>query len=543
MLANTSTDAAQTEANGIRLLLVDDDPDYIFLVKDILDSLPMSLCVKAVTSIPEATANFIEEEVDICICDYMLGAQTGLDLLRHAKEVSSSIPVIILTNHGDVAIDLEAMKLGAMDYLPKEDLSPTMLDRAIRYALERQKAIRERLRLEAHLRQSQKMETIGTLAGGIAHDFNNILTPILAYTDMLLARDVHDTVTREDLKHVMEAAIRAKDLVRQILTFSRQSEQQRIPIMPAPFVQEALKLLRASLPTTVKISESISINTRKILADPTHLHQIVMNLGTNAAWAMKESGGTLEVSLEEIELQTGLLNDGIALKDGSYIKLTVSDTGCGMGKHTISRIYEPFFTTKGVGEGTGLGLAVVLGIVKSYGGDISVSSTIGKGTKFEVYFPCSFHSPSRDKNVTTQNVTGHEHILLVDDEPEIVTSCARALAQYGYRVTARTSGFDALQVLKDAPDEIDIIITDYTMPELTGIQLADLAKEICENIKVILATGNSFEANDTKLNGHGIHAIVSKPAVGLELATAVRDVLDSDGGPLDEATQRMFSKK
>lgn len=522
----TSSNTVQSENSIIRLLLVDDDPDYLFLVKDILQGISVQLAVTGVTSIPEAITRFNEDEFDICICDYMLGAQTGLDLLRHAKEVASSIPVLILTNHGDLSIDHEAMKLGAMDYLPKEDLSSGMLDRAIRYALERQKALQERVRLEIHLRQSQKMETIGTLAGGIAHDFNNILTPILAYTDMMLARDVHDPVTRDDLERVMEAANRAKDLVRQILTFSRQSEQQRIPVSPAPVVKEALTFLRASLPTTVHISEHINDLSCKILADPTQVHQIMMNLGTNAAWAMKDSGGQLDVSLEELEINEQFTEFTDSLKPGKYVKLSVGDTGTGMDQDTVDRIFEPFFTTKGVGEGTGLGLAVVLGILKSYGGDIKVTSEIGAGSRFDVYFPCQPYAQSHYSNDTVRKVTGVERILLVDDEPEVVKSCARALSQYGYHVTTRTNGFEALQILKEDPGSVDLLITDYMMPDLTGLQLAQLARRIKTDLKIVLLTGNRLAIDSTQLKENGITALISKPAIGLELATIARKVLD-----------------
>lgn len=390
---------------------------------------------------------------------------------------------------------------------------------------ERKDADAERMILESQLRQAQKMEAIGTLAGGIAHDFNNILTPILAYTELVIANAPQDQQTTDDLRRVMEAALRAKDLVKQILTFSRQTEHERFPLSPEPIVKEALKLLRASLPSTIEIRYDIHSKS-EILADPTHIHQIVINLCTNAAWAMREHGGVLEVSLHDDKCTNHDQKSDIFAPSGQCLKLTIRDTGCGMTEATLSHIFEPFFTTKGVGEGTGLGLSVVHGIVKSSGGDIKVSSVPGKGTKFDLYFPVVTATRSQKPEQQVNQLGGHEHILLIDDEADVASSCARALEQYGYRVTWRTSSQDGFEAFKALSESIDLVITDFTMPHLTGVQLAKMIKHTRSEMPIILMTGFSPSVNESNIHELGLNAMVLKPVIGRELATVVRNVLD-----------------
>ncbi len=391
---------------------------------------------------------------------------------------------------------------------------------------DRKAAEAERLSLESQLRQAQKMEAIGTLAGGIAHDFNNILTPIMAYTEMVLLNVADDPVTTEDLRRVMEAAIRAKDLVRQILTFSRQTEHERYSISPAPIIKEAMKLMRASLPSTIRIVENIDIGDAEILADPTQIHQIMMNLCTNAAWAMSQHGGELRVSVSIAGAPVAGRSDQANLPPGRYIKLSVGDTGCGMDAATVSRIFEPFFTTKSVGEGTGLGLPVVHGIVKSYGGEIHVSSEPGEGTQFDLYFPLAAVSHQRALQPASDNLEGSERILLVDDEAEIAAGCARALERYGYHVTFRTSSIEALEAFKAHPQSFDLVVTDFTMPQLTGVELTRRIKGLDAMMPIVLMTGFSAVVNESNIRDFGIDAIIMKPVIGAELAAAVRKVID-----------------
>lgn len=382
-----------------------------------------------------------------------------------------------------------------------------------------------RANLENQLRQAQKMEAIGTLAGGIAHDFNNILTPIIAYTDLVLAQIEEESQVREDLQKVMSAAQRAKELVKQILTFSRQTEQTRYPLQVSSIVKEALKLLRASLPSTIEIVESIE-QTNEIIADPTQIHQIILNLSTNAFWAMKEYGGKLIVTLEDVEFLPETPLPCLDLVPGKYVRLTIRDTGCGMSPDVLSRVFEPFFTTKSVGEGTGLGLPVVHGIVTSSGGSIRVESEPGVGTSFEIYFPSAPKSDSLEQNYLPEPPHSTGHLLVIDDEAEIAAACSRALERYGYHVTSRTSSQDALDAFVALSDEIDAVVTDFTMPHMTGLQLARKIRAYRADIPIIVMTGYSPFVNESNWKDLGFDAFVPKPIVIKELASAVYDSLN-----------------
>ncbi|MFZ5433334.1 MAG: PAS domain S-box protein [Calditrichota bacterium] len=389
------------------------------------------------------------------------------------------------------------------------------------------RADEEREKLEVQIRRTQKLETIGTLAGGIAHDFNNILTPILGYADMARMDIPSGGVARSSLEHVIQAAYRAKDLVRQILTFSRQSEQERKPVRIHTVVKEALKLMRASLPVTIEIHEDIDRNCGAILADPSRIHQVLMNLCTNAFHAMRESGGVLEIKLGNVEVDNELVKTRPNLHVGRYVRLTVGDTGHGMDGRTIERIFEPFFTTKEVGEGTGLGLSVVHGIIMDHGGDISVYSEPGRGTTFHIYLPIV--EEDRKPEILDDETTAHgtENVLFVDDNREIAYMGKRMLERLGYKVTVRTSSVEALEAFRARPKRYDVVITDQTMPHMTGDQLARELVLIRPDIPIVLITGFS-ETISSKTNGRsGIRQFVMKPIVLHELSQAIRKAIDS----------------
>jgi len=341
-------------------------------------------------------------------------------------------------------------------------------------------------KLQEQVAQSQKMESIGTLAGGIAHDFNNILFPILGYSDMLLAEVPEDSPFRDGLNGILTSALRAKDLVRQILTFSRQDTNELILMKMRPVVKEALKLIRSTIPTTIDITQDIRADCGTIKADPTQIHQIIMNLTTNAYHAMEETGGELRVGLKEVELDE---NDVITpdLESGAYACLTVSDTGTGMDKDVTKKIFDPFFTTKEVGKGTGMGLSVVHGIVKRMNGSIHVYSEPGKGTEFKVYFPIEKSSFEKQSIQTKEPVRGGtERILLVDDENAIITMEKQMLERLGYQVTSRTSSIEALEAFRASPDKFDIIITDMAMPNMPGDKLSAELIKIRPDIPILL---------------------------------------------------------
>ncbi|MGE3541711.1 MAG: GAF domain-containing protein [Candidatus Tectimicrobiota bacterium] len=383
----------------------------------------------------------------------------------------------------------------------------------------------ERQRLDTQVQQGQKMQAIGTLAGGIAHDFNNILAAILGYTE-LVADDVpRDSLIWQNLQHVLTAAMRARDLVQQILAFSRQSTPQRQQIQLHLLVREALALLRASLPSTIAIRQHIETNTGTVYAAPTHIHQLLIHLCTNAEHAMRATGGVLDVRLEACEVDAVLAAAHPALVPGAYVRLTVRDTGHGMAGEVLERIYEPFFTTKDVGQGTGMGLAVVHGIVASHDGAMTVTSTPGQGTTCVIYLPRS-DGVEADLLVPVEPIPqGHERILLVDDEAGLVDIWQEMLIRLGYRVTAYTSSTEALAAFQKTPDHFDLMITDQTMPLLTGEGLARAVHAIRPSLPVILCTGFSHVISEDKVQALGLDAFLMKPMTGRDLGLTIRRVL------------------
>ena len=395
---------------------------------------------------------------------------------------------------------------------------------------EKMQARLERQKLEAQLQQAQKLESIGTLAGGIAHDFNNILSPMFVYLEMMLEDVSEGNSLRSQLKEVFNGAKRARDLVQQTLTFSRQTEHEKKPMKVQLVVREVLKLIRSSLPTTISISQRISNECELVMADPTQIHQIAMNLITNAYHAMEETGGKLTVNLKEVELAAEDLKDP-AMAPGPHVCLTVADTGPGMDQDITAKIFDPYFTTKGEGKGTGLGLAVVHGIVKSHGGHINVYSEPGEGTEFTVYLPV-IKSQETTQQIETESPIqkGTERILLVDDQDIIVNAERQMLEWMGYHVTARTSSPDALEAFRAQPDKFDLVITDMTMPNMTGDKLAGELLIIRPNIPIILCTGFSEIMSKEKAKAMGIAAYIMKPVVMREIAKTIREVLDKRQG-------------
>jgi PAS domain S-box-containing protein len=380
--------------------------------------------------------------------------------------------------------------------------------------------------LQSQLRQAQKMEAIGTLAGGIAHDFNNILSAIMGYTELSMMDTAPDSRIRTNLKEIYQASTRAREMVKQILTFSRQSEQERRPIQVTPIIKEALKMLRASLPTTIDIRQNIDREIGIIEADATQIQQLLMNLCTNAAHAMRETGGVLEVRLTNVVSEPALTEQMPDLKIGPYLKLSVTDTGHGIQPGDKERIFDPYFTTKEKGEGTGLGLAVVQGIVKSHEGGIMVESTIGKGSAFHVYLPRIEKKMPADVAPASPLPTGRERILFVDDEKTLVEIGKQMLERLGYKVETRTSSVEALKLFQADPARFDLIITDMTMPNMTGEKLALEIIKIKPDAPVVLCSGYSNLMAENIAREIGIRAFVMKPLVLQDLATTIRRVLD-----------------
>jgi PAS domain S-box-containing protein len=390
---------------------------------------------------------------------------------------------------------------------------------------DRKRALEEKSRLEDRLQQAQKMEAIGTLAGGIAHDFNNILSVIIGYTELILMSGNVDAEVKQNLKEIFNASKHARDMVKQILAFSRQSKQERKPIQVAHIVKEAIKMLRASLPTTILIQQQIEKDTGIIEADPTQIHQVLMNLCTNAAHAMNGKDGVMQISLSNVELDHAALEMAPDLKPGSYLKLSVSDTGHGIAPDAYEKIFDPYFTTKKKEEGTGLGLAVVQGIVKSHNGAVTVESEVGKGTTFHVYLPVIMRKLTAEEEISTPLPMGHECILFVDDEQPLVEIGKQMLQRLGYTVATRTSSVEALELFKANPDRFDLIITDIVMPNMTGEKLAEKMMDIRSDIPVILCTGYSEKITRKHASDMGIQSFLMKPLVMRDLATTVRQAL------------------
>ena len=385
----------------------------------------------------------------------------------------------------------------------------------------------ERIETQKRLQQAQKMEAIGALAGGIAHDFNNILSPIIGCTEMVMEDVSADTFLYENLQAVYHAGLRARDLVQQILTFSRQTDHELKPLRAQTIIKEVLKLTRSTLPTTIQIQQQISNQCGLVMADTIQIHQIAMNLITNAYHAMEKTGGKLTVTLEEITLTADDLKDPDSIP-GPYVCLTVTDTGIGMKKSEMDRIFEPYFTTKEKGKGTGLGLSIVHGIVKGFGGDIRVYSEPGKGASFKVYLPI-YKTKAKGLEIGVPEIIigGTERILFVDDEDQIVRLTKNTLERLGYHVKVRTGSIDALELFQAAPDKFDLVITDMTMPNMTGTQLAKKLLAIRPDIPIIICSGFSEIMDEQEVKKLGIRGFVMKPVVKKELAKKIREVLDS----------------
>ena len=398
--------------------------------------------------------------------------------------------------------------------------------------------ITERKRMEETLRQSQKMEAIGTLAGGIAHDFNNILGSIIGYTELAMDDIDAENPAYDSLEQVFQSALRAKDLVRQILAFSRKSQDERKPINLSAIVKEEIKLLRSTLPATIEIRRNIDKRAGMVNADPTQMHQIVMNLCTNAAHAMHDDGGVLEISLEPIIITPAMSQKYQAVIPGPFIELKISDTGKGIDPSIIPRIFEPFFTTKDKDKGTGMGLTVVQGIVENHGGAILVESRLGIGTIFTVVLPKVIPESESETTLPEYLPTGNERILFVDDEKKLLTIGEKILSSLGYQVATALGSLEALETFKKAPDAFDLIITDHTMPHMTGFNLAEQILESKPTAKIILCTGFSDSITQASIHAAGIRELLFKPIIKKELAAAVRQVLD-EGADHPKATKHV----
>ncbi len=381
---------------------------------------------------------------------------------------------------------------------------------------------------EQQLRQTQRLEAIGSLAGGIAHDFNNLLAPIMGRAELMLDENQDNQAVSAHCQGIIDASRRARALVKQILTFSRQVDQEITPVSLAEVIEEVVQLVRPTLPAGIEIDCDLPGDCPRVMADSTQLHQVIMNLITNAGHAMEAGGGRLILRLAPVTLGLGEFTD-FSIAPGTYLRMIVADTGHGMDQATMARIFDPYFTTKPLGKGTGLGLAVVLGILRGYGGEIRLESEVGKGTTFTLFFPVVELAADQTQPSYAPREPmprGTEHILLVDDEKSIADVTTSMLERLGYKVTMRVSSYDALEAFRNLADRIDLLIADLTMPQMTGLQLYREIKKIRPEVKVIVCTGFSEQLDSRKSKSIGIEGFLNKPVVMADLARCVRTVLD-----------------
>ncbi|QTA89546.1 hybrid sensor histidine kinase/response regulator [Desulfonema magnum] len=386
--------------------------------------------------------------------------------------------------------------------------------------------ISEQVRLEAELRHAHKMEAVGTLAGGIAHEFNNVLFPVIGYTQLLMQDAPEHSQIHEDLKQIFTSALRAKELVRQILNFSHTDDKSQHRSMKIQTViEEAVSMLRASLPATVEICEDIDMNTGSVIGNAAQICQVIMNLCTNAYHALPDEKGIITIRLAQVTVDK--LSD-MKLNSGTYVRLTVTDTGHGMEPHIIERIFDPYFTTKEVGKGTGMGLSVVHGIVMSHDGEIEVRSDPGQGTAFYIWLPViSVKAVSEPEPACSDPLPrGSERILFVDDEEQITGMMTYALERLGYEITALNSSTDALELFRMEPDRFDLVITDMGMPRMPGDELAEQLLNIRPDIPIIICTGFSHRITEEKIKALGIRSLMMKPVCVRDVADTIRKVLD-----------------
>ena len=539
-----------------KILVVDDEPMNIDLLEAMLTQEEFDIIPSGDGA--EAIAATHSSPPDLILLDIMMPGMDGYEVAQKLKSDPNTahIPIILVTALNDISDRVKGLEAGADDFLTKpvdkSELTARVNNllkvkayhdhmRNYQDKLEAEVSLRtqdlekeltRRKETEAHLIRAQKMEAIGTLAGGIAHDFNNILSVIMGYSEIALLAAKKDAALSDYIRQIYVAGERARDLVHQILTFSRRSDDELRPAKISVIIKEVLKLLGATLPSTITIENDI-VSASSVLANPTQIHQLIMNLCTNAAHAMEDKKGVLAVKLTDIELGPESLVGQMDVTAGNYVKLSVSDTGKGMSSDVLERIYDPFFTTKPPGKGTGLGLSTVHGIVKNHYGSIAVSSKPNEGTTFDILLPIVDLEVVSDISGEEPIPTGTERILFVDDDKVIVKMSKVMLEKLGYQVNSKTSSIDALVDFKRQPNKYDVVITDLTMPQMTGFELADEILSVRPDTPIILCSGYVAKIPVDELKSMGIQAVVSKPVSRRKIAEVIRGVLSRDASGIE----------
>lgn len=542
----------------IRLLLIEDDKVDQMAFKRFVqqENLPYDYSIAG--SVAEAKTILDQTHFDIAISDYLLGDGTAFELF----DFYGDTPVVFATGSGDETTAVEAMKLGAYDYLIKDPEGNYLKTLPITVALtlkrkqseeelqnyhehleemveertvelkneikERQKEEAKRRELEVQIRQKHKMEAIGLMTSGMAHNFNNNLSIILGNIELSQMKLTDESELVPLLNNAKTALLRARDLVLNILLYSRKGDHKKIAVNFHREFDKTVNLIRATMPSSIDIRKSIASNcgTTTVKADPSQIHEIMLNLCNNAVYAMNEKG-TLNLGIETVAITATDIPVQFECSPGTYIKLSVGDSGSGIPEEDLEKIFDPFFTTKPVNKGTGMGLSTVLGIVQLHDGFITVDSQLGKGTTFNLFFPIIDAVANNNSETLVDFPGGTEHILFVDDELMLASLGEQMLKEVGYRVTAMTNSTKALQLFSESSESFDLVVTDQTMPQLTGQELIAELKKIRADIPTILCTGHSNVINAQLAQQLGINAFCSKPLILAELLQVVRRTLDN----------------
>lgn len=549
------------------ILLVEDNPGDARLIREILNGMTRDgrPLVEHVCSL-SGTFSYLEHHMpDIILLDLGLPDSQGLETVRMVVSRVPGIPIIVLTGVGDDDLALEAIKAGAQDYMVKGLVEPETLMRSLRYSMER-KHIEEELhrhrehleelvrlrtrdleekyaqleeetadrkrteeenrKLEKQLNQAQKMEALGRFAGGIAHDLNNILYPMIVNMEILLEDTAQGSFLQKTVKQVLDGAYRQRELIKQILSFSRKNDQTFDPICLSPLIKETLQFIRSALPSSIIIKQDFHAEQDTIMGDSTQIYQVLMNLCKNASDAIGERDGIIEIKLENIRPEETI--DHPELQPGEYLRIVVSDTGCGMTSEVMNHIFDPFYTTKDIGKGSGMGLAVVHGILTSHKAAITVESEPGKGSQFTVHLPVVNTKPARKARSRDNrpDIPLKGKILLVDDETSILSSIGQALKRMNYEVTAAKDGREALDIFSGKPEEFGLVITDLTMPHISGVDLTGKLLKVRPDIPIILCTGYNDAIDEREAKAAGIRELLLKPTSLQELKATIQKTLD-----------------
>ena len=529
---------------GVSILLVDDSEENLKLLADTL--MREGYRVRPARSGRMALESAKRRPPDLVLLDIRMPEMDGFEVCRQLKSdpCTADVPVIFISAVEELGDKIKAFDTGGVDYITKPFQEREILSRVKTHLMlytmhqnlealvrqrteELEKTNRALLDSERQLRQAQKMEALGTLASGIAHDFNNILYPIIGYSELALAHTEAESANHRRLNEILGCAKHANELVNQILAFSRQSKPELRTLLLPPIIEEIVEPFRAFLPRAIALRLKLDRRCGFVRADPAHIHQIVSNLMTNATHAMEESGGTLTISLHQETLGPhDLLHE--EMHPGAHVCLCVADTGAGIDPAVMDKLFDPYFTTKEKGKGTGLGLAVVHGIVTGYGGGVRVSSTKGKGARFDICLPVSEQNGAADVKAAVEILPkGSERILVVDDEPQSMNLLHESLSLLGYNVIRHDSGVSALAAFRAAPHRYDLVLTDYAMPEMSGAQLAEALLAIRPEIPIILCSGHSEPFSDENAAAIGIREFLKKPLLRDSLARVVRSTLDT----------------